>query len=83
MPDDGLQDERSIIPWDDEPRPTGQICYEAWAGTLGWRFRGARLPSWKSLEPYEREAFTEGAHTVIQKGWAEAQPSSTAKRRRH
>jgi len=77
-----LQDENDIIPWDEQPKPTGQLNYEAFAAALGWKFRGAQLPAWARLEAYEQEAFTAGAHQVIQKGWVQAQPGGTARHRR-
>jgi hypothetical protein len=57
-----------------ESAETGRICYETFAGLLGWKFRGVALPPWPDLPQYEQEAFRAGAHDVIQKGWVQAQP---------
>jgi hypothetical protein len=66
-----------------ESGEAGRITYEAFAAALGWKFRGAQLPPWNRLEPYERDAFREAGHQAIQKGWVQAQDSSTIKRKRH
>lgn len=52
-----------------ESAETGRICYEAFAGALGWRWKGEPLKPWADLELFEKDAFRAGAHDVIQKGW--------------
>ena len=65
----------------DVNRETGQICYEAFAGLLGWKWRGLPLPSWEKLEPVEQDAFRAGAHDAMQRGWSQGvEPAGKHKR---
>ena len=69
------------VPYE-ESAEVGKIAYEAFAAALGWKFRGAQLPSWSALPGGEQDAFRAGGHEAIQKGWVQAQPPPTGKHKR-
>jgi hypothetical protein len=63
-----------INSWHPQPKSLGQLCYEGYAGSLGWERDGHSMPSWEVLPLREQVAFEAGAHDVMRLGWQDAQP---------
>lgn len=56
-----------------DPRETGQMAYEAFAGAHGWTIAGRAMAPWDRLAETEQDAWRAAAHEVMQKGWTDAQ----------
>jgi hypothetical protein len=69
--------------WHPPPKSTGQICYEGYAGALGWEHGGKAMPPWELLPLREQVAFEAGAHDVLRLGWQDAQPHPAGRHARH
>lgn len=72
-----------INSWNPPPKSIGQLCYEGYAGALGWEQNGKSMVSWEHLTLREKVAFEAGAHDVMQRGWQDAQPHPPGRHARH
>ena len=65
------------------PKSIGQICYEGYAGALGWDQDGESMKPWERLTLREQVAFEAGAHDVMQRGWADGGHRTGGRHARH
>jgi hypothetical protein len=72
-----------LMAWSEPPREAGQICYEAYAGALGWEQDGAVMPPWEKLTPRLQDAFRAGAHDVMQRAWTDGRANPAGRHARH
>jgi hypothetical protein len=69
--------------WHPPPKSLGQLCYEGFAGALGWEREGHAMKSWELLPLRDQLAFEAGAHDVMQRGWGNSQPHQPGRHARH